>query len=102
LEDDEHTGWPRKVRTNSRSKKLQHCVPTAPKQKMKLQQQGLAMALATKFSDDLNMCRVTQHSVPRFLIQDQRDTRMSICSDRIDSVDDDSTFLNRIITGDKR
>jgi hypothetical protein len=28
-------------------------------------------------SDDLNMSHVTQHSVPRVLIQDQRDDRMS-------------------------
>ncbi|KAJ4451915.1 hypothetical protein ANN_03393 [Periplaneta americana] len=47
-------------------------------------------------SDDLNMSRVTQHSV-----QDQRDDRMTICGDLISSADDDPTFLNRIITGDE-
>jgi hypothetical protein len=52
-------------------------------------------------SNDLNMSRVTQHSVPRVLTQDQHDDRMSICGDLIDSVDKDGTFLNRIITGDE-
>jgi hypothetical protein len=52
-------------------------------------------------SDDLNMSRITQHSVPRVLAQDQRDDRMSICGNLIDSANKDGTFLNQIITGDK-
>jgi hypothetical protein len=52
-------------------------------------------------SDDLNMSRVTQSSVPRVLTQDQCDDRMSICGDLINSADKDGTFLNRIITGDE-
>ena len=47
------------------------------------------------------MCRNTQHTVPRILSQDKRDDRMTICGDLISSADDDPTFLNRIITGDK-
>ena len=50
-------------------------------------------------TDDLNMSRVTQHSVPRVLTQDQRDDRMAICGDLISSADDDPTFVNRIKTG---
>jgi hypothetical protein len=53
-------------------------------------------------SDNLNMSRVTKYSVvPRVLIQDQRNDRMSICGDLIDGADKDGTFLNRIITGDE-
>jgi hypothetical protein len=51
--------------------------------------------------DDLNMSRVTQHSVPHVLTQDQHDDRMSICSDLINSANKDGTFLNWIITGDE-
>jgi predicted transcriptional regulator len=36
-------------------------------------------------SDDLNMSHVTKHSVPCVLTEDQRDNRMSICCDLIDS-----------------
>jgi hypothetical protein len=50
-------------------------------------------------SDDLNMSRVTQHSVQRILTQDQCDNRMSICGDLINSADKDGTSLNRITTG---
>ena len=52
-------------------------------------------------TDDLNMSRVTQHSVPRILTQDQRDDSMTICDDLISSADNDPMFLNRIITGDE-
>ena len=51
-------------------------------------------------SDDLNMSRDTQGSVPRILMQDQRVDRMTICDDLIRSACDDSKFLNRIITRD--
>jgi hypothetical protein len=52
-------------------------------------------------SHDLNMSYVTQHSVLRFLMLDQRDDRMSICSDLIDNADKHGMFHNRIITGDE-
>ena len=47
-------------------------------------------------TDDLNMSRVTQHSVPHILTQDQRDDRVMICGDLISCAD---VVLNRIITG---
>jgi hypothetical protein len=52
-------------------------------------------------SGGLNTSRVTQHSVPRVLMQGQHDDRMGICSDLIKSADKDGTFLNQIITVDE-
>ena len=52
-------------------------------------------------TDDLNMSRVTEHSVPRILTKDQRDDRVAICGDLISSTVDDPTFIKRIITGDE-
>ena len=49
-------------------------------------------------TDDLNMSRVTLHTVPCIMKQDQRDDSMTICGDLISSANDDPTFLNRIIT----
>jgi hypothetical protein len=60
------------------------------------------MVLATKLSDDLNMSRVTQHSVPRALTQDQHDNHMSIYGDLIDSADKDGMFLNPVTAGDEQ
>jgi hypothetical protein len=53
------------------------------------------MVLAIKLSDDLNVSRVTQHSVPHVLMQDQCDDLMSICGDLINSADQDGTYHNR-------
>jgi hypothetical protein len=50
---------------------------------------------------DLNMCRVTQHSNPCILTQDQHDDRMNIYGDLINSTDKDGIFLNRIIAGNE-
>ena len=52
-------------------------------------------------SDDLNMSRVTQQSVRSVLTQDQRDDRINICRDLIDSADKNWALLNRITTGDE-
>jgi hypothetical protein len=52
-------------------------------------------------SEDLNMSRVTQHSVSHILMQEQSDSRTSICGNLIDSADRDGTFFNWIITGDE-
>jgi hypothetical protein len=52
-------------------------------------------------SDDLSMSRVTHHSVPHVLTQDQRDNWMRTCGDLADGADKDGTFLNWIITGDE-
>jgi hypothetical protein len=55
----------------------------------------------TILSDDLNISRVTQHSVLRVLKQGQREDRISTNGDLIDSADKDGMFLNRIIIGDE-
>ena len=47
------------------------------------------------------MSRVTQHRVPRILTQDQHDDWMTICGDLISNADQDTMFLNHIITGDE-
>jgi hypothetical protein len=84
---------------NSRSKKLQRCSQTVDE----IAAAGIIHGTCYKIlSDNLNISRVTQHSVPRVLTQDQCDDRMSICCDLIDSADKYGTFLNRIITGDER
>ena len=52
-------------------------------------------------TDDLNLSRVTHHSVSSILNPDQRDNCMKISGDLISDADDVPTFLNRIVTGDE-
>jgi AraC-like DNA-binding protein len=99
LEDDEHTGRPRTVRTELKIQEVAILVHANRSQMVDEIATAAGISHGTChriLSDDLNMSCVTQHSVPCVLMQDQRDDRMSICGDLIESADKDGTFLNRI------
>jgi hypothetical protein len=103
LEDVEHTGWPRTVRTELKIQEVAMLVHANHSQTVAgITTAGISHGTCHKImSDDLNMSHVTQHSLPRVLTHDQREDRMSICGDLIDSADKDGMFLDRIITGDE-
>jgi hypothetical protein len=96
LEDDEHTGRPRTVRSKLKIQEVATSVRTNRSQTVdEITAAGISHGTCHNIlSGDLNMSHVTEHSVPRVLTQDQRDDRMSICGDLIDSADKDGTFLN--------
>jgi hypothetical protein len=102
LEDDEHTGRTRTVRTELKIQDVATLVRADLSQilvvdEITAEAGGISHGTYTChriLCDDLNMPRVTQHSVPRVQTQDQRDDRMSICGDLIDSADKNGTFLN--------
>jgi hypothetical protein len=100
LKDDEHTDRPRtaksELKIEDRSRTVDE-VATA-EAAAGVSSHGTCHKI---MSDDLNMFRVAQHSVPRFLTGAQREDRMITCGDLIDSADKYGTFLNRIITGDE-
>ena len=98
------TGRPQTVRLKCKIEEVAMLVRTKRSQSV----DDLAAAVGVShgacykiLADDLNVSCVTQHSVPRILMQDQCDDRMTICGDVIRSVDDDPTFLNQILTGDE-
>jgi hypothetical protein len=102
LEDDEHISRPRTIRTELKIQEVATLVHANCSQMVDEIAAVAGISLGTChriLSDDLNMSCVTQHSVTCVLMQDQRDSRMSICGDLIDSADKDGTFLNRTITG---
>jgi hypothetical protein len=100
LEDDEHTGRPRTVRTELKIQEVATFVHANHSQAVDeiataTAAAGISHGTCHKIlSDDLNMSRTTQHSIPRVITQDQCDDRMSICRDLIYSADKDGTFLN--------
>jgi hypothetical protein len=89
LEDDKHTGRPRMVRTELKTQEVAMLVCANCSQmidEIAAPAAGISHSTCHKIlSDDLNMSHVTQHSVPCILTQDQRNDRMSICGDLIDS-----------------
>jgi hypothetical protein len=75
LEDDEHTGWPRMVRTELKIQEVATLVRAIRSQTVDeiaaAAGAGISHCTCHKIlSDDLNMSHVTQHSVPRLLTQD--------------------------------
>jgi hypothetical protein len=102
LEDDEHTGRPRTVRIELKIQEVAILVCANRSQMVDEITTAAKISHATCHKillDDLNMSRVTQHSAPCALTQDQRDDHMSICGDLIGFADKDRTFLKHIITG---
>ena len=98
LEDDVLTGRPQTVRTERKIEEVAILVRASCSLSVDYLAAAVEVSHGTCYkilTNDLNMSRVTQHSVPHILTQDQRDDRMTICGDLISSAD--PTFLNRII-----
>jgi hypothetical protein len=88
LEDDEHTSRSRSVRTELKIQEVATLVRANRSQmvdEITAAASGISHGTCHKIlSGDVNMSRVTQHSVPCALTQDQRDDCMSICGDLMD------------------
>ncbi|CAN7982509.1 unnamed protein product [Ixodes pacificus] len=52
-------------------------------------------------TEDLQMRRVSAKFVPRLLTVEQKDDRVSICTDLRERVQNDPNFMSSVITGDK-
>jgi hypothetical protein len=104
LEDDEHTGRPRTVRTELKAQEVATLLRANRSQMVDeiIAAAGISHGTCHKIlSNDLYVSPITQHSVPHVLTQDQHDDCMSVCGDLIDIADKNGTFLNRIIIGDE-
>ena len=106
LEDDVLTDGPQTVRTERKIEDVPMLVSANRIQSVDDVTAALGVSHGTRYkilTYDLNLSHVTQQTVPRIVIQDQRDDcmTMTICGNLISSADDDSAFLNRIITGDE-
>jgi hypothetical protein len=104
LEDNEHTGLPRTVRTESKiqgAATLAHASCSQEEEEVAaVTAAGISHGTCHKIlSDNLNMPSVTQHIVSCIPKQDHHDDCMSSCSALIDSDDRGGMFLNQIIIG---
>ena len=92
LEGYVRTDRPQTVRTERTIDEVAMLVRTNRSQSMDDHAAAVRVSHGTCYkilTEDLNMSRVTQHSVPRILTQDQRDDLMTICGDLISSTEDD-------------
>ena len=90
LEDDVLTGRPQTVRTERKIEEVAILVRASCSLSVDYLAAAVEVSHGTCYkilTNDLNMSRVTQHSVPHILTQDQRDDRMTICGDLISCAD---------------
>ena len=52
-------------------------------------------------TEELQMRRVSAKFVPRVLMAEQKDNRVSICTDLHEQAQNDPNFMSSVITGDK-
>jgi len=52
-------------------------------------------------TEELQMRRVSAKCVPRLLTAEQKDDRMSICTDLRERAQNDLNFISSVITGDE-
>ena len=66
--------------------------------------EGVRIAFGTCqkiLTEDLRMRRVTAKYVPRLLTAEQKDDRVSVCTDLRDRAQNDPNFMSSVITGDE-
>ena len=62
----------------------------------------IAIGMCQKIlTEDLQMRHVTMKFVPRLLTAEQKDYRVSICTDLHEQAQNDPNFMSLVITGDK-
>ncbi|XP_068246292.1 protein GVQW3-like [Palaemon carinicauda] len=55
----------------------------------------------TVLTEDLNLPKVCAKLVPKFLSDDQKQFRVKCCTDILKMIEDDSGFLNKVVTCDE-
>jgi hypothetical protein len=102
LEDNEHSDWPKAVRTERKIEEVATLVRANHSQLVDdIAALGISHGMCRRvLFDALNMSCVPEYCVPCVLMQDQRDDHMTIYCNLISIADEDETFLKRIITGD--
>lgn len=104
LEDDERSGRP----TTSTSPEMVREVEQLVRADRRISINDVSEELDISYgsvqsilTSDLGMHRVAARFVPKVLNNDQKELRVEICQDMLQRVEDDPSFLSRIITGDE-
>lgn len=104
FEDDERSGRPRTSLTDSNVEKVREAVRKdrrlgvrALAEQLHLNRESVRRIL----TEELNMRKVCAKMVPRLLSAEQKECRMNISADILESIEKDPTFLERVITCDE-
>jgi ribosomal protein S25 len=104
VDDDKRSGRPPTAINNENIERVRNIVRADRRLSVKKIASEVGISVGSCHSillNELHMHRVCQHMVPKMLSPEQKETRMTLAGDLLTMADQDSNFLNNIITGDE-
>lgn len=102
--DDERPGRPRTSKTDFNVEKVTELIRKDRRLSLRAIAEQLNISkdvVSQILHDHLNMRKVCAKMVPRLLSQDQKDCRVNICADVLERIENDPTYLERVVTCDE-
>lgn len=104
IEDDSRSGRPKTATNDEMTQKVEAMV--LEDRRMKVSTIGTTLGISepsviTILHDNLNMSKVSARWVPRLLTPEQKLRRLEISQNHLETLNKDSDFLTRIVTGDE-
>ncbi|UYV80237.1 hypothetical protein LAZ67_18002121 [Cordylochernes scorpioides] len=104
VNDEERAGRPSTSTTDEKINEVEKMILASRRITVREVAEDLNISIGlchSNFINDLGMRRVTAKFVPKLLNCDQKQHRMNIANEMLDSVRDDPNLLQRVITGDE-
>ena len=104
VNDEERVGWPSTSTTDENIDEVKKIVLVNRRITVREVAEDLNISIGSChsiFTNDLGMTRVAAKFVPKLLNFDQKQHRINIAQEILDSVRDDPNLLQRVITGGK-
>ena len=104
FEDDPHLGRPATSHTEETMERVQEIIRANRRLTIRevAEHVGIAFGTCQKIlTEELQMRRVTAKFVPRLLTAEQKDNRMSICTDLCERAQNNPNFMSSVLSGDE-
>ena len=104
VEDDPRSGRPSTSRTADNIERVKQMVRAECRLTVRMIAEELSINKDTVWSivtENLEMCKVCAKMVPKLLVEDQKQQRITVCQDIIERLEDDPDLLGRVITGNE-
>lgn len=104
IEDEPRSGRPSTAKTDENVIKVRDLVRSDRRLTVRMIGEQLGLTHTTVhqiLTNDLEMRKICAKMVPKILSQDQKDNRRDRCLDFLEQIENDPSFLERVITGDE-
>ena len=102
--DDPKSGRPANVRTDENIERLRDMISSDRRLTIRIIAEELNMtkeSVRSILTQDLNMRKVCAKLVPRLLNEEQKKLRLNTALEILQHLEEDSTFLHKVVTGDE-